>query len=188
MPEYKPLIEIDYWLFFKINHDLANPLFDTVLVLFREAFFWVPLYVFILSYLVLNFKTQGFKIALAILFTFALSDQLSASIIKPFFERLRPCNQLDIAHYVRLLVKCGSGYSFVSSHATNHFAIAAFMVSLSKVMPVLFLRFMYIWAFSVALAQVYVGVHFPIDVICGGLLGILVGKTTFVVLRKYMGL
>ena len=90
-------------------------------------------------------------------------------------ERLRPCNDLDLAGQIRVLVDCGSGFSFVSSHATNHFAISFLLISLyyrqwKWIFPLCFL-----WAFVVSYAQVYVGVHYPFDILGGAALGILIG-------------
>ncbi|MBK8699845.1 MAG: phosphatase PAP2 family protein [Saprospiraceae bacterium] len=86
-----------------------------------------------------------------------------------------------------MLVRCGSGYSFTSSHATNHFAIATFLsfslgTFLRKVRTPLFT-----WAGVISLAQVYVGVHFPLDVLCGGLLGFSVGLFWAWVFMRYYG-
>ncbi|RZL15228.1 MAG: phosphatase PAP2 family protein, partial [Pedobacter sp.] len=76
-------------------------------------------------------------------------------------------------------VPCGSGYSFPSAHATNHFGIAVFLILVfyKKWKPILPLGLL--WAFSIAFAQVYVGVHYPVDIICGSLLGTLLGFISF---------
>ena len=104
------------------------------------------------------------------------ADFTSSKIVKPLVERVRPCNDTNLPFGVRELVKCGGGYSFTSSHATNHFAIATF---LSLILG--FLRKKWItwtllaWAASIAYGQVYVGVHYPLDVIAGAALGSLIG-------------
>ena len=115
-------------------------------------------------------------VILYLILTVFITDQLSSSIIKPFFERLRPCKDLVMIEHVRLLIKCGSGYSFTSSHAMNHFGVAFFLGiilwRLSRwVLPAAFL-----WAAIVSYAQVYVGVHYPFDVIGGGLIGLIIGS------------
>jgi undecaprenyl-diphosphatase len=103
---------------------------------------------------------------------FGVTDIVSSSVIKPLVERPRPCHGETMNLDVRLLVDCGSGFSFTSSHATNHFGLAFFLIfTLGK-------RWKYIiaplivWAVIVAYAQVYVGVHYPLDVLSGALLGI----------------
>ena len=111
--------------------------------------------------------------------TIGISDFISSKIIKPTIERPRPCHENSTIKNVRLLVGCGGGYSFTSSHATNHFAIATFLglvlLPLFRFSFPLFLA----WAGSISYAQVYVGVHFPLDVISGGIVGFLIGYLFF---------
>jgi undecaprenyl-diphosphatase len=179
------LQQLDVSLFFFINKHLANPLFDIVCVWLRNKFFWIPLYVFIAIFF---FRSNGWKALLIIAFaglSILIADQLSATVIKPFFERLRPCNQPDISAHARLLVRCGSGFSFVSSHAANHFALSVFLLPFFEHKWIKWL--LVLWAFSVAFSQVYVGVHYPADVFCGGLLGALAGASSFALLNFSLG-
>lgn len=172
------LLNLDKLLFFLINHEWTNPFFDSILPLFRDRFFWAPLYLFLLSFFIINYKKQSFRIIAMFLLTFMLADFTSSSVIKPLVQRTRPCNDPELQEQVRSLIPCGSGYSFTSSHATNHFAMAVFLISL------LASRYRWIrwaalaWAASVSYAQVYVGVHFPIDVFCGGMMGAAIGTIT----------
>ena len=107
--------------------------------------------------------------------TFVFCDFISASMVKPLFHRLRPCNDSSLPFLLRHVVACGSGFSFPSSHASNHVGMAVFM------MITLRNRFSWIffppilWAFSICFAQVYVGVHYPSDIVGGAMLGILIG-------------
>lgn len=165
------LLQFDQDLFFIINRGWANPLFDLVLPWFRNMYFWAPLYIFLAAYLVVNFGKKGWVAVGWILLTFAFTDMVSSSLIKPWVERVRPCNDALLVDYVRLLVKCGGGFSFTSSHATNHFGFAVITASLLRpyfrwLMPVLLL-----WAAVISLSQVYVGVHYPVDITMGALLG-----------------
>jgi len=92
--------------------------------------------------------------------------------------RVRPCNDPVLSDIVRDLVQCGSGYSFPSTHATNHFAMAIFIaMTLGAKRPLLWLGCL-LWAGSVSYAQIYVGVHYPLDIIGGALLGIMIGLFT----------
>jgi membrane-associated phospholipid phosphatase len=118
------------------------------------------------------------------LLSFALSDYISASLIKPFFHRPRPCNNPELADAVRILVPCGSGYSFPSTHAANHFCLGMFAaVTLSRRVRWIWVICL-LWATIVSYAQVYVGVHYPLDVTCGGLLGIAIGASTGRIFNK----
>lgn len=170
------LLTWDKETFQLINSGLANPVFDFLMPLMRNQFIWVPVYVFFAGFFMLNFRPKGFYIVLFGLAAFAITDQLSAHLIKPFIGRPRPCNDVMMVEKVRLLIPCGSGFSFPSTHATNHFAFSFFLISvfagrLKWITPTVF-----IWAALVCFAQVYVGIHYPIDVIFGAVLGSFIGS------------
>jgi len=159
---------------------MRNDMFDMVMPLFRDKMFWIPLYVVIIFLIIRKHKLQALYVVGFAILTVLIADQISAHAIKPWVGRLRPCNDASISDLVHNLVDCGSGYSFVSSHATNHFALAFFFISVFNrpsiryyvIIPFLF------WAGLISFAQVYVGVHFPLDVICGGLIGLGIGYCT----------
>ncbi len=165
----------DTGLFLEIHRGLANPFFDWLMPLLRNRFFWTPLYLFIIVFCIRQYKKQGFYVIGMILFTFAMGDLISARLIKPFVGRLRPCNDISLSSYIIPRVPCGGGFSFPSSHATNHFAIAFFLIFIfyNKWKGILPLGFF--WAFMISFAQVYVGVHYPVDVTAGALLGTTIG-------------
>ncbi|MBL7693021.1 MAG: phosphatase PAP2 family protein [Flavipsychrobacter sp.] len=172
------LIEIDHRVWFYLNTRWHTPVLDTVMPFLRNQWFWAPLYLFLLLFMPRTFGKYGWLWCAGFLVTFGLSDQLSAHLIKPIFGRLRPCNDPFLAPITHLLVDCGSGKSFPSSHAANHFALAVFSgVTLAHMARWVWLAGL-LWAASVAYAQVYVGVHFPLDVTVGGLLGAGVGLLT----------
>ncbi|RYD82879.1 MAG: phosphatase PAP2 family protein [Sphingobacteriales bacterium] len=180
-----------YWdqvLFHAINSGLANPFFDWLMPLFRNQFIWLPVYIFFAGFFVYNFPPKGFYILLFGLLTFLLSDQLSSHIIKPLVERLRPCNDPFFSQFVRSLIPCGSGFSFPSSHATNHFAFSVFLISIIPFRMRWVLPFALFWAFGVAFAQVYVGIHYPIDVIFGAFLGSLIGMSVSSLCKSVLNL
>ena len=105
----------------------------------------------------------------------SLSDFISSHFIKDYFNRMRPCRDPFMAHQIRFLAKyCGANGSFTSSHAVNHFAFATYVFgTLKRISPYFFLLF--IWAGFISFSQVYVGVHYPSDVLVGGLLGCVFG-------------
>lgn len=182
------LIALDHQLFFALNRGLANPVLDVVMPWLRNMYFWAPLYIFFIGWLTVNFGKRGWLAVGWILLTFACTDMMSSSVIKPALERLRPCNDPELASYVRLLVKCGGGFSFTSSHATNHFGFAVISAAIFRpywrwIWPV-----MLIWAASISLAQVYVGVHFPLDISAGALLGSSIGGLMAWVYVRYLKL
>lgn len=122
-------------------------------------------------------------IILFILITFGIADFTSSSLIKKSVQRVRPCNDIEFKENVNTRVRCGSGYSFTSSHATNHFAMASFliMVFYRRWNHILWIGIL--WAAMISLAQVYVGVHYPLDVIAGAILGSSIGYIVGLVFR-----
>lgn len=167
--------QLDQHIFFFVNKDLSNPLFDWLMPLLRNRYFWTPLYLFMAIFLVKSFGKQGWLILIFMGITFGFTDYFSSSILKPAFERLRPCNDSEIKEQVNSLIPCGTGFSLPSSHAANHFALAFFLISLfyHRWKPILTIGLF--WAFSISFAQVYVGVHYPFDVTFGGLIGGMIG-------------
>ncbi|MCX2575430.1 phosphatase PAP2 family protein [Pedobacter sandarakinus] len=167
--------QFDVNLFFKIHRGLSNGFFDWLMPLLRNRFFWSPLYLFIVVFCIRHYKKQGLYIIATILFTFAVGDTVASKLIKPFVARVRPCNDFSLSSQIIHRVPCGSGLSFPSSHATNHFAIAVFLICIfyPKWKPILPLGIF--WAFIISFAQVYVGVHYPLDVTAGALLGTVIG-------------
>lgn len=170
------IFEMDASLFRILNQGMASPLLDIVLPLFRNKYFWIWLYIILIVVAIKKDKNWWLFLLLAALVIF-MCDGISAGIIKPYVMRIRPCNDPDMQDTLRLLVPCGSGYSFVSAHATNHFGLAMlFGGYFSQWFPKRIIYTIAItWASLIALSQVYVGVHYPFDVIFGGLLGISVG-------------
>lgn len=181
------ILRLDKKVWYHVNVLWQNDILDTVTPILREPKTWIPLYLFLAIFIPYKFKKKGFYWCLGFLITFALSDYTSASVIKPLVKRLRPCNDISLQKTVHLLIDCGSGYSFPSTHAANHFALAFFMIfSLHRQYKWVWLP-AFLWAFAVAYAQIYVGVHYPLDVLCGALLGIPIGIFTGKLFRDKIG-
>lgn len=178
------LLQLDTALFLKIHQGLSNSFFDWIMPLLRNRFFWIPLYLFIVVFCIRQYKKTGIYIIAGILLTFALGDTISAKIIKPYVGRYRPCKEVTLQGKIIPRVKCTNGKSFPSAHATNHFAIAVFLICVfyRKWKPILPIGL--IWAASISFAQVYVGVHYPIDVTFGAILGISIGLFTSFIYKK----
>lgn len=180
---------LDEQLFILINTRMANAVFDTVLPPIRDKLFWIPLYIVIAGILVYRFKLKGLWMVLLIVANFAASDQISSAVIKPAVGRLRPCNEPSFQSEVILRIDaCGGGKSFTSSHATNTFAFAVMLIllfrkRLSWITPVALL-----WAGSISFAQVYVGVHYPFDILAGALLGTLISIILFNIAQRWFHL
>lgn len=166
------IIQYDKIAFHYINGLWRNDLADTIMPILRKASVWIPLYLGLLAYIFWNHSKHFWQILFFIILTVSLSDITSSHIIKKIAKRTRPCNEIELRETVVNIVPCGSGYSFTSSHAANHYALAA-ALSLSIFRRKKNIQFIFFtWAASIAYAQVYVGVHFPLDILCGSILGI----------------
>ena len=177
-------LELDYKLFEIFNQQLTNPVFDAVMPFWRNKYFWAPMYLFVIVFLITNKYRKWWLIIGMILLIMALSDILSSHLIKPYVARLRPCNNPFWDATIHQLVPCGGGYSFTSSHATNHFTLATLFSFLFSnrvrwITPVLFL-----WAASISYGQVYVGVHYPVDIFFGSVLGLTLGVLGGTIMRR----
>lgn len=172
------LLQLDTALFLKIHQGMSNAFFDVLMPILRNRFTWVPLYLFLIVFCWLKYKKTGLYIIGFALFTFAIGDLTASRLIKPAVERTRPCNEVQLASKIIHRVKCGSGKSFPSAHATNHFAIAIFFISVFYKQWKAVLPIGLAWAASISFAQIYVGVHYPLDVLAGTVLGICIGIFT----------
>lgn len=166
------LLSFDYLVFHFINTVCANPIMDYVCPVLRDRMTWIPLYIILTIYIFYRYKLDGLKMIFGILLCFALADSISYQILKPLFHRLRPCHN-TLLHARLVLNHCGGKWSFPSSHASDHLAISLgiilFGVFSSKWLNVLVL----LWAISIGFSQIYVGVHYPLDILSGFMLGIL---------------
>ena len=173
------IIHLDKEIFKLVNSQWTNSFFDWLAPWLRNSILWVPLYIFLLVLLVVNFKRQGLRIFILAIITVAITDHVSSKIIKPYVGRLRPCNDPAMADVIRYFLhyRPGNG-SFTSSHAANHFGLAMFLYATLKRHFGKWMWLFFVWAFIIGYAQVYIGVHYPFDIVGGAVLGCLVGYGT----------
>lgn len=179
--------EWNFTWFLQINKGWANDFFDVIMPLARNKLFWLPFYVFITSFLLINLRKAGLYVLVVVLLSFAAANTMSAEIMKPTFKQDRPCNSEVFKEHVEVRVNCGPGKSFPSAHATNHFAIAVSLGVLLLGMGKWILLLGMLWAGLVSYAQVYVGVHYPVDVIAGALLGSVIGGGLALLFKRSIG-
>ncbi len=169
------LLQLDQEIFHIINDQWHNSFLDAILPYWRDKKFWIPFYLLLTAFLAYQFKIKALYFVLAVALTIGIADTTSSKLIKKSVQRLRPCNDPALKSDVNLLVGCGGGYSFTSSHATNHFAMALFFfLTLGRLYRWTRIPFLF-WAASIAFGQVYVGVHYPLDVLVGSIIGSLIG-------------
>ena len=174
--------KLDTELFLFLN-GLHVDWLDPVMTFISGKITWTPFYLVILYLVIKNYKKQSILIIIGIVFLILCSDQISSSVFKPIFERPRPCHNEAIKDFVYLPNgHCGGAYGFISSHACNTFALAVFITNIMKKYYSKIGYVMYIWASLVAYSRIYMGVHYPGDVIVGAAVGMIVG---FVVWRIY---
>jgi undecaprenyl-diphosphatase len=138
---------------------------------------WIPLYLSILIYVGIKYKRKFFIILLFIILAATISDQISV-LIKNLVHRLRPCHEPSLEGLVHMVNgECGGLYSFVSSHATNSFDVA--LISLLFIRRRWFTISIIIWAIVIGYSRIYLGVHYPGDVLCGSILGASIGWSSY---------
>jgi len=179
------IIQKDTELFIFLNA-LGNQSWDSSWLIITNQFSWIPLF---LIFFYLIFRAYGWKQVIALLIIAAVlitfSDQF-VNFIKNFFQRLRPSNDPSINETIRI-VKNSGGYSFVSGHATTSMAVSLF-VYLTLKKHYKHLIFIFFWPLFFGYSRIYVGVHFPIDVLSGYFLGAMIGiifyKLSLQILKK----
>ena len=175
---------VDSRLFLFLNGQHAGWL-DTVMVSITEMWPWIPIYI-LLAYLVIKqYGRKSLWIFLAVGLVILCSDQLSAHVCKPLFHRLRPCFNPEFEGMVHLPKGLPGGrYGFVSSHAANTFAVATFLTAALRKGYRSIGWWLFAWALISSYSRIYIGVHYPGDVLAGAVLGILVG----LIIWKLLGL
>ncbi len=159
------MVQLDVRLFYLLNDKAQNPVLDFLMPILTNLDYWrIPILLLAVCLLILG-KKRGRIAVLFLVLGITLSDQMCNSVFKPLVGRMRPCNVLQNVH---LLIGCSKAFSFPSSHATNIFTG---MSLLAFVYPRLKIG-LFIIAALVAYSRVYVGVHYPFDVLAGTILGI----------------
>lgn len=159
------LIQSDTTLFYLLNVKVQNGFFDFLMPILTNLNYWrIPIGLMVVLLLIFG-KKRGRITVLLLVFGITLSDQLCNSLLKPLIGRIRPCNVLENVH---LLINCTKSYSFPSSHAMNIFTgCILFSYSYRKIKEILL-----IIAILVSYSRIYVGVHYPFDVLAGAILGV----------------
>lgn len=184
------LIQFDKELLIWLN-SLNSPFLDVVMMFFTRKEFWIPLYLLLVYQI---YKIKGKESILWILSAFVLiflCDQISTQLFKNVFERYRPSHDPSLEGIVNLVSGYKGGqYGFVSSHATNSFGFALFTSLLFR--NKLYTVFIFSWSLLIIYTRIYLGVHFPGDVIGGMILGLILGyiiynATSWISARKLKG-
>ncbi|WP_220457235.1 phosphatase PAP2 family protein [Moheibacter lacus] len=169
------IIQLDKEAFIYLN-TLGSTTWDWFWVFLSERTYWIPFYLFLLYLLFRNFgwKKTGVVLALTLLMVL-FTDQIT-NLLKDGFQRPRPCFTPEFEGIMRGVGCERRGlYGFTSAHASNHIAIALFLGLVFRNTYKWMLPFLLIWAALISYSRIYLGVHFPLDVICGGMIGLILG-------------
>jgi undecaprenyl-diphosphatase len=171
--------EYEWFLWLNSFH---TPTFDVVMFWVTYRFTWLPLYFYLIYLLYKKFGKIFWQNLLFVALSAGLSDRITSGLMKPYFQRFRPCHDPAIQYIVHVVGDCGGQYGFASSHAANCFALATAFYLLNGNAKLTF--FLFIWAIIVSYSRIYVGVHFPTDLLAGALVGILVSIVLFALKNK----
>lgn len=180
------LLQLDRELFTFIHRTASSPAIDWFFLALRHEFTWIPLYAFMLFWIYKKHRAILWKFVFLTLVTFAITDFTSSSIFKPILMRERPCYDEHLKDVIRNIIGCGGRYGLPSSHASNHFGIASFWFLSISWMSNRKWYWLWIWAFLICYAQVYVGKHFPGDIIFGAIFGSMVGALIAMLFKRWV--
>jgi len=159
------------FLFLNSKH---NDFFDVVMFWISKGYFWIPVYLLFLYFMIKYYKYKTIYIILAYALLITLTDQVSVQLFKNFFHRLRPCHEPAIEGIVHTVNGyCGGDYGFVSSHASNFFGFTTLTILLLRKKIKYLSVILIIWASTICYTRIYLGVHYPGDILGGALVGII---------------
>ena len=179
----KHLLEWDRNTFIYLNN-LGTEDYDLFWVIVTNITSWIPLYILLLALIFLKYPKKealfiSCTIVLLLICILGLTD-----ITKTYFERLRPNNDIEINSIIRIL-KNPAGYSFFSGHASSSFSLTTIsFLFLRKKISII--RLLFFWHFIFAYSRIYVGVHYPLDLITGALIGMLLGFLFYLFYRRFI--
>lgn len=185
MPLIELLKDIDTKILLQINGCHFEWL-DFIMYQSSERFIWIPFYLLIIYFLIKQYKKDSLLIFLFIIVTIVITDQLSVHLFKNVFERYRPCHTIQLEGLLHLVNnKCGGQYGFISSHAANAFAILFFLTPFVRIQFPIIWYVLIVWALLLSYSSIYLGVHYPSDVVVGIMVGGCIGMGSFKLFAKF---
>ena len=184
---FEALQALDQRLLLALNH-AHTPALDAVMVFVSNRTVWFPAYALLTGWLIWHFRRRAVLLLPLLIAAVALADSITSRLFKPFFGRLRPCHAPELAGLLHLPDGCGGQFGFLSSHAANSVALAVF---LALVLPGSRFRGLKIgvalWAMLLSYSRIYLGAHYPSDVLGGALVGALLAWGAAQLFRRGSG-
>lgn len=172
---FETIEQLDQELLLTINRH-NTPFLDQFFYFLSNKWAMIPLYMILLLIVLREFKNKTWLIIGVVALLILASDQFASGFLKPLVMRYRPCHNLFIGPQLHLVNgECGGQYGFISSHAANTFALATFLGLLLRLKWPKLLACLLLWAALVSYSRIYLGVHYPLDVIGGAMDGIIFG-------------
>jgi undecaprenyl-diphosphatase len=161
------------------------PALDTGMMLASDRLVWFPAYAVLIGWLVYHFRRRAALLLPLVVAAVALADSITSRIFKPYFGRPRPCHDAALFAQLHLPDGCGGQFGFLSSHAANSMALAVFMTTVLPAGRFRALKIgLFFWAFLLSYSRMYLGAHYPTDVLGGAAIGALLGWAAALVYQE----